>query len=245
MFKWLMSSLCGIRNSTTPEVYEPIIGGQNPSTMLRLQSALAAVNALLPATLTIEDVISSADNTRRLVKAQTLARTYQACQHNIECLSRHRASSDNPNLNAVVTTHMTNAKRLSDTCLAALMHLYLSVGAVDATTDTMVDHAIRMTAENSVVMADVAVLEKTLGLDPQATVRAHDLLAPNSGVLNSVNAVAGMADPTDDVEFTQSVHSPLLPRQLSNTEVVGVASPVKSNLKSKHKPKRKASLVAV
>ncbi|AAC59597.1 tegument protein UL51 [Equid alphaherpesvirus 4] len=243
MFKWLMSSLCGTKNpASLEEVYEPIMGGKNPATMLRLQSALAAVNALLPATLTIEDVISSADNTRRLVKAQTLARTYQACQHNIECLSRHRASSDNPNLNAVVATHMANAKRLSDTCLAALMHLYLSVGAVDATTDTMVDHAIRMTAENSVVMADVAVLEKTLGLEPQPSVMAHDLLALESSVYNSGNSVPVNDYPAEDVESTQSVHSPLLSKRPSNTEVVCSSIPVKSNLKSK--PRRKPSLVA-
>ncbi|AIL02925.1 tegument protein UL51 [Equid alphaherpesvirus 3] len=248
MLKWIVSSLCGNGSAKPAEVYEPIRGGQNPATMLRLQSALAAVNALLPATLTIEDVVSSADNTRRLVKAQTLARTYRACQHNIECLVRHQTSSDNPSLNAVVATHLINARRLADTCLAALMHIYLSVGAVDATTDIMVDQAIRMTAENSVVMADVAVLEKTLGLAaathaPVPATGAHARADP------AVLGASPVQTPVEDREAEHGPTSPLLPREgpagEPPTPPQPARAPVKSSLKSKHPSKRRPSAAAV
>ncbi|QPI70118.1 tegument protein UL51 [Equid herpesvirus 6] len=248
MLKWIAASLCGNGSAKPAEAYEPIRGGQSPATVLRLQSALAAVNALLPAALTIEDVISSADNTRRLVKAQTLARTYQACQHNIECLVRHQASSDNPSLNAVVATHLANARRLADTCLAALMHIYLSVGAVDATTDAMVDQAIRMTAENNIVMADVAVLEKTLGLaaakqPPAPAAGAHARADPAAPAASTARA------PADDREEEHGPASPLPPSGGSPEAVPATLqparAPAKSSLKSKHPSKQRHGAAAV
>ncbi|ANA11300.1 UL51 [Suid alphaherpesvirus 1] len=134
-----------------------------PPDELRLRESLAVLNVILPAPLAAEDVMASAEAARRLARADTLARTYQACQRNLECLARHEASGDD-GLDAVVAAHAANARRLADTCLAALMHLYLSVGAVDADTDDLVEQALRMTAESNVVMSDVAVLERTLGL---------------------------------------------------------------------------------
>ncbi|QBN85171.1 tegument protein UL51-like protein [Phocid alphaherpesvirus 1] len=169
MFRAILSKLCGNKDSLNCESYELIQNGPTQESLLRLQEALVVVNTLIPIPLTITDVMASSDETKRLIHAQSLARTYQACQRNLECLSKHRATSDNPSLNAVVESHIVNAKRLSDSCLAAIVHLYLSVGSVDVTTDTIVDQAIKMTSENNVVMADVAVLEKTLGINKSTT----------------------------------------------------------------------------
>ncbi|AAT07688.1 ORF7 [Human alphaherpesvirus 3] len=168
------ASLCGYARIPTEEPsYEEVRVNTHPqgAALLRLQEALTAVNGLLPAPLTLEDVVASADNTRRLVRAQALARTYAACSRNIECLKQHHFTEDNPGLNAVVRSHMENSKRLADMCLAAITHLYLSVGAVDVTTDDIVDQTLRMTAESEVVMSDVVLLEKTLGVvaKPQAS----------------------------------------------------------------------------
>ncbi|ALL26040.1 tegument protein UL51 [Canid alphaherpesvirus 1] len=170
MFRAILSKMCGNKETSDLNSYELIKNdGQNQESLLRLQEALVVVNTLIPLPLTINDVISSFDETKRLIQAQSLARTYQVCQRNLECLSKHQATSENPNLNAVVESHIKNAKRLSDSCLAAIVHLYLSVGSVDVTTDTIVNQAIKMTSENNIVMADVAVLEKTLGIDSNTT----------------------------------------------------------------------------
>ncbi|AQX83321.1 tegument protein UL51 [Canid alphaherpesvirus 1] len=170
MLRAIFSKMCGNKETSDLNSYELIKNdGQNQESLLRLQEALVVVNTLIPLPLTINDVISSFDETKRLIQAQSLARTYQVCQRNLECLSKHQATNENPNLNAVVESHIKNAKRLSDSCLAAIVHLYLSVGSVDVTTDTIVNQAIKMTSENNIVMADVAVLEKTLGIDSNTT----------------------------------------------------------------------------
>lgn len=155
------------------ETYEPIHNGPGNDTTLRLREALAVINTLLPNPLTVADVISSAEQTKKLIKAHALARTYQACQRNLECLSKHQVTGDNPSLTSIVESHIANARRLSDSCLAAIVHLYLSVGSVDTTTDTIVDQAIRMSSENNIVMADVAVLEKTFGIGAASSGNRH------------------------------------------------------------------------
>ncbi|ANF34838.1 UL51 protein [Suid alphaherpesvirus 1] len=154
MLGGIFSGWCGRRGRG--RAYEP-------PDELRLRESLAVLNVILPAPLAAEDVMASAEAARRLARADTLARTYQACQRNLECLARHEASGDD-GLDAVVAAHAANARRLADTCLAALMHLYLSVGAVDAAPADLVEQARRMPAETPVVMSAVAVLERTLGL---------------------------------------------------------------------------------
>nr|UOW86825.1 MAG: UL51 protein [Bovine alphaherpesvirus 1] len=164
----LVGWLCGRGGGTrdAPQ-YEPLARRLSGPTLFRLQEAVVAVSSLLPAPLTVEDVARSADGTRRLAKAQSLARTYYICQRNIECLSKHQAACSDASITAVVTKHIQDAQRMRDTCLAALLQMYHSVGAVEGTTDSMVDQAIRMAAESNIVMADVAVLERALGIQAQ------------------------------------------------------------------------------
>nr|WHT50048.1 hypothetical protein Beed-S103_00005 [Bovine alphaherpesvirus 5] len=161
---WLCGRGGGARDA--PQ-YEPLARRLSGPTLFRLQEAVVAVSSLLPAPLTVEDVVRSADGARRLAKAQSLARTYYICQRNIECLSKHQAACSDASITAVVTKHIQDAQRMRDTCLAALLQMYHSVGAVEGTTDSMVDQAIRMAAESNIVMADVAVLERALGIRAQ------------------------------------------------------------------------------
>ncbi|SCO83496.1 tegument protein UL51 [Spheniscid alphaherpesvirus 1] len=167
MFEFI-KNLCS-RGNVAGENYERISTGEaDQITTFRLREAIASVNALLPAPLTLEDVVVSSDGIRKLARAQTLSRTYQMCQRNLECLANHVSSAENPGLDAVVRTHCENSRRMADTCLATLLHLYLSVGSAE-NTETIVDQVIRITSENNVVMADVAVVEHALGLKPKAT----------------------------------------------------------------------------
>ncbi|AVT50658.1 tegument protein UL51 [Cervid alphaherpesvirus 1] len=161
---WLCGRGGGARDA--PQ-YEPLARRLSEPTLFRLQEAVVAVSSLLPAPLTVEDVVRSADGARRLAKAQSLARTYYICQRNIECLSKHQAACSDASITAVVTKHIQDAQRMRDTCLAALLQMYHSVGSVEGTTDSMVDQAIRMAAESNIVMADVAVLERALGIRGQ------------------------------------------------------------------------------
>ncbi|AVT50598.1 tegument protein UL51 [Cervid alphaherpesvirus 3] len=161
---WLCGRGAGARDA--PQ-YEPLARRLSEPTLFRLQEAVVAVSSLLPAPLTVEDVVRSADGARRLAKAQSLARTYYICQRNIECLSKHQAACSDASITAVVTKHIQDAQRMRDTCLAALLQMYHSVGSVEGTTDSMVDQAIRMAAESNIVMADVAVLERALGIRAQ------------------------------------------------------------------------------
>ncbi|AVT50728.1 tegument protein UL51 [Cervid alphaherpesvirus 2] len=166
----LVGWLCGRGGGGGPEAprYEPLARRLSEPTLFRVQEAVVAVSSLLPAPLTVEDVVLSADGARRLAKAQSLARTYYICQRNIECLSKHQAACSDASITAVVTKHIQDAQRMRDTCLAALLQMYHSVGAVEGSTDSMVDQAVRMAAESNVVMADVAVLERALGLRARA-----------------------------------------------------------------------------
>ncbi|AAG27244.1 unknown [Cercopithecine alphaherpesvirus 9] len=181
----ICAGLCGYTRVPLEDTsYEEVRGKPGPSgpALLRLQEALAMVNMLLPAPVTIEDVVTSADNTRRLVRAQALARTYAACSRNLECLRQHKFSEENPSLNSVIKSHIQDSQRLADTCLAAITNLYLSVGSVDTTTDALVDQTIRMVAENEVVMSDVILMEKTLGVDNQCGVNAMLTPAPPGNI---------------------------------------------------------------
>lgn len=147
--------LCG-RGGSRPDApqYEPLAQRLSEPALFRLQEAVVAVNSLIPAPLTVEDVVLSADGTKRLAKAQSLARTYYVCQRNIECLSQHQAACSDASITAVVTKHIQDAQRMRDTCLAALLQMYHSVGVVEGATDSMVDQAIRMAAESNIVMAE-------------------------------------------------------------------------------------------
>ncbi|RXF48191.1 hypothetical protein EG858_15835, partial [Enterococcus faecalis] len=107
MLGGIFSGWCGRRGRG--RAYEPPVE-------LRLRESLAVLNVILPAPLAAEDVMASAEAARRLARADTLARTYQACQRNLECLARHEASGDD-GLDAVVAAHAANARRLADTCL--------------------------------------------------------------------------------------------------------------------------------
>ncbi|QPF49868.1 UL51 [Suid alphaherpesvirus 1] len=103
MLGGIFSGWCGRRGRG--RAYEP-------PDELRLRESLAVLNVILPAPLAAEDVMASAEAARRLARADTLARTYQACQRNLECLARHEASGDD-GLDAVVAAHAANARRLA------------------------------------------------------------------------------------------------------------------------------------
>ena len=119
----------------------------------RLQEALVVVNALLPAPITLDDALGSLDDTRRLVKARALARTYHACMVNLERLARHHPGLEAPTIDGAVAAHQ-------DT----ILQMYMSVGAADKSADVLVSQAIRSMAESDVVMEDVAIAERALGL---------------------------------------------------------------------------------
>ncbi|ABU49242.1 UL51 [anatid alphaherpesvirus 1] len=159
-----ISSMCGLRRGAE-ETYEPVsMGVADGPSLIRLKEALENVNAMLPSPITLEDAVTSADTIKRLARGNTLARTYHICQRNLECLAKHTPNTDNPGLDAVVNAHRVNNKRVADACFASLMQLYMSVGCSDVS-DTLVDGAIKMAAETELVMADVAVAEKALGLN--------------------------------------------------------------------------------
>ncbi|AAR86110.1 tegument protein UL51 [Bovine alphaherpesvirus 5] len=188
---WLCGRGGGARDA--PQ-YEPLARRLSGPTLFRLQEAVVAVSSLLPAPLTVEDVVRSADGARRLAKAQSLARTYYICQRNIECLSKHQAACSDASITAVVTKHIQDAQRMRDTCLAALLQMYHSVGAVEGTTDSMVDQAIRMAAESNIVMADVAVLERALGIRAQGAGASAEAKA-KAGPSPAVAGAEGRAPP--------------------------------------------------
>ncbi|ASW27054.1 tegument protein UL51 [Beluga whale alphaherpesvirus 1] len=172
VFRWL----CPV---VPPETGgEPVSGHVSAPTMLRLQEALVVVNSLLPAPITLPDVVASQDATRKLVRAQTLARTYYTCQRNIECLTEHQKLATNAALLPVIQEHIANATRLQDTCTAALLQMYMSVTNVDASTDDIVEQAIQMASETSIVMSDVAVLEHALGVGAAPPADSALLRAP-------------------------------------------------------------------
>ncbi|AEI00261.1 UL51 protein [Gallid alphaherpesvirus 3] len=130
--------------------------------MHRFREAVQAVNLMLPTPITLEMAILSADGVRKLVRGQSLARMYSACLRNLDCLSRHVSGQGTPGLDAVVETHRKNAQRMVDTCAAALLQIYMSVGT--GRTDAFVEHAIQITAATETAMNDIALVERALGL---------------------------------------------------------------------------------
>ncbi|AAG45791.1 UL51 virion phosphoprotein [Meleagrid alphaherpesvirus 1] len=128
----------------------------------RIREAVQTVNIMLPTPITLEMAVLSADGIRKLVRGQSLARTYSQCLRNLDCLSQHVPGNGNPGLDAVVATHRENAQRVADTCAAALLHMYMSVDA--GQTDAFVEHAIQLTAATETAMSDIALVEKALGL---------------------------------------------------------------------------------
>uniref|UniRef100_A0AAU0K707 UL51 protein n=1 Tax=Anatid alphaherpesvirus 2 TaxID=3080522 RepID=A0AAU0K707_9ALPH len=133
--------------------------------MYRLREAVQSVNIMLPTPITLETAVLSSDGVKKLVRGQTIAKTYCTCMQNLECLSKHVPGSGNPGLDAVVETHMDNTRRLADACAAAILHMYMSVGTTDRT-DAFVEHAIQLTAATETVMSDVSMAERVLGLRP-------------------------------------------------------------------------------
>ncbi|ARS02947.1 tegument protein UL51 [Macacine alphaherpesvirus 1] len=177
----LLGALCGW--GTHPrEQYEMVRVAAPPSEAEpRLREALTVVNALLPAPITLDDALESLDETRRLVKARALARTYHACMVNLERLARHQLGADAAGLDGAVEAHRAKMRRLADTCLATILQMYMSVGAADKSADVLVAQAIRSMAESDVVMEDVAIAERALGIGGEsatAAARPVGLAAP-------------------------------------------------------------------
>ncbi|AIA09546.1 tegument protein UL51 [Macacine alphaherpesvirus 1] len=176
----LLGALCGW--GTHPrEQYEMVRVAAPPSEAEpRLREALTVVNALLPAPITLDDALESLDETRRLVKARALARTYHACMVNLERLARHQLGADAASLDGAVEAHRAKMRRLADTCLATILQMYMSVGAADKSADVLVTQAIRSMAESDVVMEDVAIAERALGIcgETAAAARPVGLAAP-------------------------------------------------------------------
>ncbi|ARS01689.1 tegument protein UL51 [Macacine alphaherpesvirus 1] len=176
----LLGALCGW-GPHPREQYEMVRVAVPPSEAEpRLREALTVVNALLPAPITLDDALESLDETRRLVKARALARTYHACTVNLDRLSRHQLGADTASLDGAVEAHRAKMRRLADTCLATILQMYMSVGAADRSADVLVAQAIRSMAESDVVMEDVAIAERALGLSGEttATTRPAALAAP-------------------------------------------------------------------
>nr|AWW12079.1 UL51 [Human alphaherpesvirus 1]AWW12336.1 UL51 [Human alphaherpesvirus 1]WPN78474.1 tegument protein UL51 [Human alphaherpesvirus 1] len=160
----LLGAICGW-GARPEEQYEMIRAAVPPSEAEpRLQEALVVVNALLPAPITLDDALGSLDDTRRLVKARALARTYHACMVNLERLARHHPGLEAPTIDGAVAAHQDKMRRLADTCMATILQMYMSVGAADKSADVLVSQAIRSMAESDVVMEDVAIAERALGL---------------------------------------------------------------------------------
>ncbi|ARS01839.1 tegument protein UL51 [Macacine alphaherpesvirus 3] len=169
----LLGALCGW-GPHPHEQYEMVRVAVPPSEAEpRLREALTVVNALLPAPITLDDALESLDETRRLVKARALARTYHACMVNLERLSRHQLGGDASSLDGPVEAHRAKMRRLADTCLATILQMYMSVGAADRSADVLVAQAIRSMAESDVVMEDVAIAERALGLSGETTTPAR------------------------------------------------------------------------
>lgn len=165
----LLGVLCGWGTRPEEQQYEMIRAAAPPSEAeSRLQEALAVVNALLPAPITLDDALESLDDTRRLVKARALARTYHACMVNLERLARHHPGLEGSTIDGAVAAHRDKMRRLADTCMATILQMYMSVGAADKSADVLVSQAIRSMAESDVVMEDVAIAERALGLSTSA-----------------------------------------------------------------------------
>ncbi|QOD40170.1 tegument protein [Macropodid alphaherpesvirus 4] len=182
----LLEALCGWKPRVS-EHYELIQTEAPPQgAEPRLQEALTAVNALLPAPITLEDALTSLDDMRRLAKARTLAHTYAVCETNLNSLAKHKPGHEAPGLDGAVSTHRARLRRIADTCLATILQLYVSVGSTDGSIDTLVNQAIKSVADAEVVMEDVAIAEKALGLQPcnqgstppQAILPQVDLMLP-------------------------------------------------------------------
>ncbi|BAP00731.1 tegument protein UL51 [Pteropodid alphaherpesvirus 1] len=178
----LLGALCGWR--ARPEEHYEMIRGAVPPTEAepRLKEALTVVNALLPAPITLDDALESLDETRRLVKARTLARTYHNCMVNLERLSRHQPNCDAPSLDGAVAAHREKMRRLADTCMATILQMYMSVGSSDKSADVLVSQAIRSMAESEVVMEDVAIAEKALGLQTPVAPKPQSSTPPSPKV---------------------------------------------------------------
>ncbi|AHM96174.1 tegument protein UL51 [Papiine alphaherpesvirus 2] len=189
----LLGALCGW--GTRPrEQYEMVRATVPPSEAEpRLREALTVVNALLPAPITLDDALESLDETRRLVKARALARTYHACMVNLERLSRHQLGPDTASLDAPVEAHRAKMRRLADTCLATILQMYMSVGAADKSADVLVAQAIRSMAESDVVMEDVAIAERALGLSGEPTAAARPVCAAPPPLLAAPPSLAAAA----------------------------------------------------
>ncbi|AFR32496.1 tegument protein UL51 [Leporid alphaherpesvirus 4] len=160
----LVKSLCGLVQIKGGEYEKLAEHSPPPEVGLRIHEALTVVNALLPAPITVTDALESLDETRRLVKARSLARSYYSCVSNLERLARHLPGKDTASIDAAVMAHQEKLRRMADTCLATILQLYMTVGASDCTSDVLVSQAIRSAAESNVIMEDVAIAERALGL---------------------------------------------------------------------------------
>ncbi|KAB2530585.1 hypothetical protein AMR77_25465 [Escherichia coli] len=163
----LLRSLCGLVRDQGGEYEKLPVSTTPPEVELRMHEALSVVNALLPAPITINDALESLDETRRLVKARALARTYHACVSNLERLSKHAPDKNSSSLDPAVAAHQEKLRRLADTCMATLLQMYMAVGSGDCTADVLVTQAIRGVVNSDVVMEDVAIAEKALGINVQ------------------------------------------------------------------------------
>ncbi|UOW63020.1 UL51 [Gallid alphaherpesvirus 2] len=184
--------------------------------MHRLREAVHAVNILLPTPITLEMALLSADGVRKLVRGQSLARTYSACLRNLECLSKHVPGRGNPGLDAVVETHRENAQRVADTCAAALLHMYMSIGT--GRTDAFVEHAIQLTAATETAMSDIALVERALGLTHPHNERSPASMDESTGMkncavlshMNDNKDDAVNMEPGDNTTIDRLISSPLL-----------------------------------
>ncbi|AQS79165.1 tegument protein UL51 [Ateline alphaherpesvirus 1] len=174
----LLRALCGFSGAPEQE-YEPVGGVAPPAEFApRLQEALAAVNALLPSPITLEDALESLEETRRLVRARTLARTYRQCQANLARLARHVPGAGGPGLDGAVQAHREKLRRVADSCLCTILQLYMSVAGTDGASDLLVSQAIQSMAESEVLMEDVAIVERALGLPGEAGAAAESAATP-------------------------------------------------------------------
>ncbi|AMB17049.1 tegument protein [Macropodid alphaherpesvirus 1] len=220
----LLEALCGWKPRSS-EHYELLRTEAPPSgAEPRLQEALTAVNALLPAPITLEDALASLDDMRRLAKARTLAHTYRVCETNLNSLAKHKPGREAPGLDGAVSTHRTRLRRIADTCLATLLQLYVSVGSADGSIDTLVNQAIKSVAENEVVMEDVAIAEKALGLQPNTnrSLAPPETLQPTNSRLSLDLRTHQSLSPSPPWEPEKIVRPPVPP---ANDDILSDSSP--------------------
>ncbi|ADO13777.1 tegument protein UL51 [Saimiriine alphaherpesvirus 1] len=243
----LIRAMCGF--SRAPEEHYELVRGVVPPAEAtpRLHEALAVVNSLLPTPITLDDALESLDETRRLVRARALARTYHLCQTNLARLARHVPGSGGPSLDGAVKAHREKLRRVADSCLGTILQMYMSVASADGASDLLVNQAIQSTAESEVLMEDVAIVERALGfqpLEPAVALPSYGTSAGLTPASRPTEAIA-LAKPAKCVSSARETSGPTSATQSRPDAAAAPTNPVESKPRRSDAATAEGVLVAI